>query len=286
MMNEKKCFRFVKNNMHSINGKKIWKIGQWQKSNGKIEVGANGLHANFTPIASLRNNYGEKWFIAEAKGRIEKKEGKFASSEMRLIQEIPIIVLQKFAIWCGKDSLNLFKAEQLELKKLLEASEDYLNGKAKIEKVATLQKNIIVNGVKGPTSRTVAVVIAASNTILAPNVAAWANAAATGSHAVHLAVDANNFIMRLAEDYNNITNVESIAKVARLSNRVTEAIHKSASAGSKAHAATVLAARNEFPTELASDPYYSSFAAFSFIDEDKYLIEQNEQLIELIEKNI
>ncbi len=57
----------------------------------------------------IRNVYGQRWFISEARGEIDKQDNKFAASEMRIVDEIPKIVLQRFAIWCAKDSLKYYE---------------------------------------------------------------------------------------------------------------------------------------------------------------------------------
>jgi hypothetical protein len=129
----KKCFRFVNEDMTSHqDGKTLWKIGEWKKQEGKLKVCENGLHASLTPFESIKNVYGNRWFIAEYKGKIAKEEDKFCASEMRLIKEIPIKVLQYFTIRCAKRSLHYFEEKYPNDKRpalAIQAAEDFLDGK-------------------------------------------------------------------------------------------------------------------------------------------------------------
>jgi len=124
--------RFVKDDLTSENGEMSWKIGEWNKVSGKIVCCTNGLHAALTPRDSIRNVYGQRWFISEARGKIVKQDSKFAASEMRIVKEIPNIVLQRFAIWCAKDCLKYYEKKYPKDKRVsdcIQTTEDYLDGK-------------------------------------------------------------------------------------------------------------------------------------------------------------
>ena len=109
-MKTKICYRFVNEDMTSKqDGKTKWEIGKWNKQDGELKCCKNGLHASLTPLESLNNIYGDKWFIAEYKGKIVKDGDKFCVNEMRLIKEIPIMVIKKFALFCAKDCLKYYE---------------------------------------------------------------------------------------------------------------------------------------------------------------------------------
>ena len=106
-----KCYRFVKDDLSSENGQMTWEIGEWNKVSGKITCCSNGLHASLTPRDSMRNVYGQRWFISEARGEIDKLDSKFAAREMRIIQEIPTEVLQNSPSGALKIVLNTMKKD-------------------------------------------------------------------------------------------------------------------------------------------------------------------------------
>ena len=127
-----KCYQFVKDDLTSENGEMSWKIREWNKVSGEIVCCSNGLHAALTPRDSIRNVYGQRWFISEARGKIVKQDNKFAASEMRIVQEIPKIVLQRFAIWCALDCLEYYETKYPKDKRVsdcIQAAEDFLDGK-------------------------------------------------------------------------------------------------------------------------------------------------------------
>ena len=129
-----KCYRFVRDDLSSENGELSWKIGEWNKVSDKIVCCSNGLHAASAPRDSISNVYGQRWFISEARGEIVKQDNKFAASEMRLVKEIPNVVLVRFAIWCAKDSLKYYEKKypkDTRASDCIGAAEDYLDGKIK-----------------------------------------------------------------------------------------------------------------------------------------------------------
>ena len=137
MTKPKICYRFVNENMTSnYDGETEWKLGEWKKVEGKLKCCSNGLHASLTPLQSLNNVYGSRWFIAEYRGKIVKEDNKFCASEMKLIKEIPIIVVKRFALFCAKDCLKYYEKEypnDNRIAECIKTTEDYLDGKATID---------------------------------------------------------------------------------------------------------------------------------------------------------
>jgi hypothetical protein len=283
------CYRFVKNDLTSENGDLTWKIGEWNQVNGEIICCSNGLHASLTPRDSLKNVYGQKWFVSEANGEIVNKGNKFAASEMRIIREIPMTVLQRFAVWCAADCLKYYEDKYPNDKKLrecIQAVKKHLDGQIEAEELAKMRTAVSTTIVGMAASRAVASAVAAALSILAPNFASWANAAAAASYAAHLAGVASDTAIALVDAQNKANNVETVANAAITADKAAIAAHRAAAAGAIAHAAAVSAARNTPPPDTPSDVHYSSFAAFTALDTDEYYAKQNEKLTELIEQAV
>ena len=179
------CYRFVNEDMTSKQDEKTkWKIGEWNKINGKIECCKNGFHASLTPLQSLNNVYGNKWFIAEFRGKTDKQTDKFCASEMKLTKEIPIEVLKRFAIWCAKDCLINFEKEYPNDKRPVEAiqaAEDYLDGKIDIKELNN--KVSAAWAAAWAAARADAAWVAAGAAEAAADAAAWAAGAARAARA-------------------------------------------------------------------------------------------------------
>ena len=105
----RKCYRFVTNDLKSQNGNIQWKIGEWVKYDGELKLCNGGLHACFNPTDSLDNIYGSRWFLAETRGIILEDENKFCATEMRLVKEIPLKVIQLFAVDCAEHVLPIYE---------------------------------------------------------------------------------------------------------------------------------------------------------------------------------
>jgi hypothetical protein len=136
------CYRFVKDDMTSESGTMSWKINEWNKVEGKIKCCESGLHASMTPLQSLNNIYGNRWFVAEYKGKIDEQDNKFCASQMRLLKEIPIIVIKRFAIFCAKDCLKNYEKEYPNDKRVsdaIKAAEDYLDGKINLHELSAAE---------------------------------------------------------------------------------------------------------------------------------------------------
>ena len=139
-MKPKICYRFVNEDMTSKqDGKTKWEIKKWKKQEGKLKCCENGLHASLTPLESLNNVYGDKWFIAEYRGNIKRENDKFCANEMRLIKEIPIIVVKRFALFCAKQCVENYNKKYPDDKRVSECiriTELYLYGKVSLEELS------------------------------------------------------------------------------------------------------------------------------------------------------
>ncbi len=136
-MKKIKGYKFIQKNMKSQRGNIKWKVGEWNKHEGNIELCEEGLHACRTALQSLDYVYGDKWFMVEARGRLEEEKGdKFVCSEMRLVKELPIDkILKLFAIRCAKRCLKNYEKEYPNDKRVFEAIEGaelYLDKKIKL----------------------------------------------------------------------------------------------------------------------------------------------------------
>ena len=284
-----KCYRFVRDDLTSENGEFTWKIGEWNKVSGNIVCCSNGLHASLTPRDSLRNVYGQRWFISEARGEIVKQDNKFAASEMRIVGEIPEIVLQRFAIWCAKDSLKYYEKKYPKDNRAsdcIQASEEYLDGKIKIDELIKEQNTAYgaASAASGAAGRALAAVIAASMTTTTANAAAWANATAAAAYAAHTATSAMAAAMAAVDAHDAARDVASVAEAAAASDIAASHAHTAAGAGAAAHAAAVNAAHNVAPADTAADAYYSAYAAYSTHTSDAYSVAQEKKLLEMIDE--
>ena len=126
MTNQKiiKCYKFVTKDLRSKNGDCQWVIGKWQTVKGQLNPCHWGLHASRTPLESLQYTYGDRWFMAEARGEIVEEDDKFCAYEMRLIQELPVDkILVQFAILCARRCYKNYKAKYPDDKVVIAAIE-------------------------------------------------------------------------------------------------------------------------------------------------------------------
>jgi len=289
MQNTIKCYRFVRDDLTSENGELSWKIGEWNKVSGKIVCCSNGIHASLTPRDSIRNVYGQRWFISEARGEIVKQDNKFAASEMRIVEEIPKIVLQRFAIWCAKDSLKYYEKKypkDTRASDCIQAAEDYFDGKIKVDELIKKQEAAYgaTGAASGAAGRAVAAIIAASMSTTTANAAAWVNAAAAAAYAAHTAAAALDAAMAAVDAHDAARNVAAVAAAAVAADTAAAHAHTAAAAGAVAHAAAVTAAHNVAPADTAADAYYSAYAAYSAHSADVYYAAQDKKLLEMIDQ--
>jgi hypothetical protein len=137
-MKAKIGYKFIGKNMKSRNGNHTWEIGKWYKEKD-IKICKKGFHACKRPIDALEYVYGDKFFIVEYKGKIITEGNKFVSQEMRLIKEIPIIVLKRFALFCAKYCLKNYEKEYPNDKRVsdcIKATEEYLDGKISLDELS------------------------------------------------------------------------------------------------------------------------------------------------------
>jgi len=138
-------YKFVQKNMKSKEGDCKWKLGKWKKFGGEIRLCERGFHASPTPLDSLEYIYGDRWFIVEARGRIEKEGDKFVASEMRLVKELPVKkILPLFSIACARHVLHFYTEKYPNDKRpaeALDAAENYLNSptRANLTKLTAAQ---------------------------------------------------------------------------------------------------------------------------------------------------
>ena len=81
-----------------------WKVGQWYKINGDLEMCENGFHCSVKPLDALGYVAGEVLAIVEVRGDSEKQDDKQCWSEMRIVKAYK---------WQKKDSvaLSIYSAE-------------------------------------------------------------------------------------------------------------------------------------------------------------------------------
>ena len=103
------CYRFVTEDLRSENGVMQWSIGEWRRVEGELSLCNNGLHACREPMQSLSYVFGERWFSAEARGEILEEGDKFCAREMRLVKEIPIMVIHQWAVDCAYRVLSVYE---------------------------------------------------------------------------------------------------------------------------------------------------------------------------------
>lgn len=121
-MNKKEAigYKFVTDELKSRNGDAQWKINEWKKCTGELELCSNGFHASHTPLESLQYTYGNRWFMVEAKGEVLEDGDKFCAREMRITREIPVNkVLVQFAILCARRCYPNYKRHNPEDKAVL-----------------------------------------------------------------------------------------------------------------------------------------------------------------------
>ena len=130
-----KCYRFVTKGLKSKNGSIKWKIGVWNKHEGELSLCEKGFHACKSPLDSLNNMYGTRWFLTEARGRIKEDSDKFVASEMRLVKEIPLKrVSVLFSVACARKCYPYWKKEYPNDSRVLDAIlavEDWLRNPCK-----------------------------------------------------------------------------------------------------------------------------------------------------------
>ena len=134
-------YKFVTSNIKSKEGNITWKLGEWQKHKGKIELCESGFHACKEPRDAFRSYiYGDRFFIVEARGEIVKADDKFVASEMRLVKEINLkMVSVKWAVYCARSVLNIYEKKypnDNRPRKAIESAEEWLKNSTEENKIA------------------------------------------------------------------------------------------------------------------------------------------------------
>ena len=287
------CYRFVGEDLRSINGATQWRVGEWQSIDGPILCCASGLHASRTPRDSIMHIHGRRWFVTEARGELSEQLGKFSAEEMRLIAEIPPLVLRRFAAGTAQaalDHLGSHHPVDARLRDAVDAVNAFLDGRldlAELQSARAWAMGVVAADARADLGRSDSARLAAS-VIAATNAAEgdagpWAAAAAAAAHAAHLTLDTMDAADGLSMAYRSVLNVEQTAAAARAATSLSAMAHEATAAAAAAHAAAVTAARRVPQTDAVSDPYYSAFAAFSAHGVDAYWTEQNALLAAMIE---
>jgi hypothetical protein len=273
----------------SANGDMSWRVGEWNEVNGTIICCSNGLQASLTPRDSVRNVYGQRWFISEARGEIFHQGNKLAASEMRLVEEIPPAVLRRFAVGCAKRSFGyLEKRHPMDARILqcIQAAEDFLDGARGedylLEGRQAASAVVASGAVSGPdTGRAAAAAIAASRAANGDS-ASWTAAAAGAAYAANVAADAIDAAAALAAAYTGVHNVARGFAAANAADHAATAAHTAAASHAVAHAAAVAAASGAYAPDTASDAYFAAFSASAAHPADGHYLAQNADLLELI----
>jgi len=108
-MKTSKSFKFISSELKSREGDCTWEIGVWKKHVGEIKLCSSGFHSSPTALKSLDYVYGDRWFIVEQRGKRILGEDKAVYSEMRLVNELPISILQEFGIACAWHALKFYE---------------------------------------------------------------------------------------------------------------------------------------------------------------------------------
>ena len=135
----KLAYKFITKDWRSKEGNIKWKLGEWQKHEGKIKLCESGFHACKIPLQALEYIYGDIFVLVEYKGKIiNDKNDKFVCSQMRIIKEIPEIILKRWAIAQAKSCVANYEKEYPKDKRVsdcIKAAEDYLDGKISLKQL-------------------------------------------------------------------------------------------------------------------------------------------------------
>lgn len=287
-MSSIECYRFVKDDLTSANGDLSWRIGEWNNVGGTIVCCSHGLHASTTPRDSVRNVYGQRWFLAEARGEISHQGNTFAASEMRLVEEIPAAVLRRFAVRCARRSFSdLEKRHPMDARILqcIQATEDFLEGalgEDDLLKGRQAATAVVSGTATGPdTGRAIAAAIAASRAAKG-DAASWTAAAAGAAHAAHVTADAIDAAAALTAAYASVHNVAADFAAASVADHAATTARAAAATGAVAHAAAVAAASGAYAPDTAADAYFAAFSASTAYPADSHYLAQNADLLEVI----
>jgi hypothetical protein len=212
---------------------------------------------------------------------------------MRLVAEIPGIVLRKYAVWCAEDCLASFEGKHPEndlLVDCVKAADAYLDGGMVGEEALGRAREAVKgtlgsSAARGPTARAIAATLAAATTVTATNAGAWTGAAAAAGYATHISSVAYASIIAAKDAQAAADNVASLARAAVTTDLAAAHARKAAAAGATAHAAAVAATHDMPIPDTAADALYSAFAAYTSCPADTYYSVQNDKLLELIAQN-
>jgi hypothetical protein len=282
------CYRFVDDDLTSATGNTAWRIGEWNTVSGTVACCSRGLHASPTPRDSVRNVYGKRWFIAEAAGDISRQGTKLAANEMRLVEEIPSVVLRRFAVVCAKrgfDYLEQRHPVDARILQCIRTTEGFLDGalaESDLLEGRRAASAVVAEAAIGPDAARLAATALAASSAANGDAASWTAAAAEAAHAAHSAADAIDAAAALTGAYEGIHNVARGFVAANVADRAATAARAAAASGAVAHAAGVAAASGTYAPDTAADRYFAAWAAATAQPTDRHYLAQNEKLLELI----
>src|ERR1039458_3640473 len=79
-------WKSMKAGMKSANGNVDWKLGEWQKLEGTLDICNNGFHASEKPLDAMGYVNCEIMAKVEVRGKSIKQEDKQAWTEMRIVK--------------------------------------------------------------------------------------------------------------------------------------------------------------------------------------------------------
>jgi hypothetical protein len=81
-----KYYKFLRTGLKSENGGTRWKIGEWKKYRGKLQMCKAGFHCSEEPYDAFSYVQGEIFAEVEVRGNSIKEDDKQAWSEMRIVR--------------------------------------------------------------------------------------------------------------------------------------------------------------------------------------------------------
>ncbi len=97
-MRTHKYYKFLRTGLRSESGREKWRIGEWKKYTGDLEMCQSGFHCSLEPYDAFQYVQGEILAEVEVKGKNIKEDDKQVWEEMRVV---------KAWKWTKKDSLKL-----------------------------------------------------------------------------------------------------------------------------------------------------------------------------------
>ena len=134
-----RCYRWVHRNpdgsYRSENGGVTWRLGEWVKHDGPLELCHSGLHGCRDAFDALDySGYGDVFMVAEYRGKTSRRrpggDTKFCVGEMRLLWEVPEGVIRRAALGFAEHVYLLWEKEYPDdsrVRASLDATRAYLD---------------------------------------------------------------------------------------------------------------------------------------------------------------